>query len=93
MSQTDLATRTASRSAPSWSSTARLRPRPLQEQVDRQGILKRLLRAGRLRVSEDVAARKHVGEQPRINLQSIENRSAADAVTPTDITSGHASVQ
>ena len=51
----------------------------------RPGILKRLLRAGRLRVSEDVAARKHVGEQPRINLQSIENRSAADAVTPTDI--------
>jgi hypothetical protein len=32
---------------------------------ERRGILRRFYRAGRFRVSEDVAARKHVGTPPR----------------------------
>jgi|Tabmets5t2r1_1033131.scaffolds.fasta_scaffold04046_4 hypothetical protein len=61
---------------------------PAASEVGRApGILKRLLRAGRLRVSEDLAARKHVGGQPRIDVQGIQSRSAADAAVPTEIES------
>jgi hypothetical protein len=46
---------------------------------DRPGLLKRLLRAGRFRVSEDVAARKHVSAPPRPDFAGIGGGSP---VTP-----------
>ena len=49
----------------------------------RPGILKRLFRAGRLRVSEDVAARKHEGVPPRQDFTRMrESSPLASAAAP-----------
>ena len=48
----------------------------------RPGILKRLFRAGRLRVSEDVAARKHEGVPPRPDFTSMRDSSHLTPAVP-----------
>jgi hypothetical protein len=45
------------------------------------GILKRLFRAGRFRVSEDVAARKHVAPPPGSGFSGVGDRSPDPAVS------------
>ena len=51
----------------------------------RPGVFKRLLRGGRLRVSEDVAARKHVGGQPRFGLQGSAHDALSATAAPAEV--------
>ena len=48
----------------------------------RPGLLKRLLRAGRFRVPEDVAARKHVSAPPRPDFTGIGGGSPVTRDAP-----------